>query len=59
MQMYQQSLSVKTRLRHLLQYISAGVEEQSEEVVDSTTRDLDSQEELQVHPLTHVPPESG
>ena len=57
--MYQKSLSIKTRLRHLHQYISPGVEEQPEEVVDSTTRDLDSQEELQVHPITHVPPESG
>ena len=59
MQMYQKSLSVKTRLRHLYQYISPGVEEQPEEVVDSITRDLDSQEELQVHPITHVPPELG
>ena len=58
MQMYQKSLSVKTRLRHLHQYISPGVEEQPEGVVDSTTRDLGSREELQVHPITHVPPES-
>ena len=36
-----------------------GVEEQLEEVVDSTTRDLDSPEEVQVRPTTHVPPESG
>ena len=35
------------------------VEEQPEEVVDSTTRDLDSPEEVQVHPTTHVLPESG
>ena len=33
-----------------------GVEEQP---VDSTTRDLDSLEEVQVCPTTHVPPESG
>ena len=39
--------------------ILPGVEEQPEEVVDSTTRDLDSLEEVQVHPTTHVPPESG
>ena len=44
---------------HLYQYISPGVEEQPEGVVDSTTRDLGSREELQVHPITHVPPESG
>ena len=58
MQMYQKSLSVKTRLTHLCQNISPGVEEQPEEVVDSTTRDLDSREELQVHPITPVSPES-
>ena len=33
-----------------------GMEEQPEEVVDSTTRDLDSPEEVQVRPTTHVPP---
>ena len=57
--MYQKSLSIKTRLMHLYQYISPGVEEQPEGVVDSTTRDLGSREELQVHPITHVSPESG
>ena len=36
-----------------------GVEEQPKEVVDSTTRDLDSPEEVQVCPTTHIPPELG